>query len=95
MAESLNEAFSPSPDALYQLLGGETVLLNTKTEQYFGLDKVGTRVWEVLAETATLEMIVNALVAEYDVDEAVLRRDVDALLAEMVQAKLIVSADSP
>lgn len=95
MAELLNKVFSPSPDALYQLLGGEAVLLNMQTEQYFGLDKVGTRVWEVLAEAGTPEMIVAKLVAEYDVDEAVLRRDIDALLAELVQAKLIVSADSP
>jgi len=95
MVESLNTVFSPSPDALYQLLGGEAVLLNMKTEQYFGLDEVGTRVWEVLVEAGKVDVIVARLVAEYDVDEVILRRDVGALLAELMQAKLIVSANFP
>jgi hypothetical protein len=95
MVESLSKVYSPSPDAMYQLLGGEAVLLNMKTEQYFGLDSVGTRVWEVVAQTGTLELIVATLIAEYEVDEAVLRRDIEALLAELVQAKLVVAVDAP
>jgi hypothetical protein len=95
MAASVNKVFSKSPDALYQLLAGEAVLLNVKSEQYFGLDEIGTRVWEVLVDDGKVETIVATLLAEYDVEEAVLRQDVDLLLADLVQAKLIIPTDSP
>jgi len=95
MAASTNRVFSKSPDALYQLLAGEAVLLNVKSEQYFGLDEIGTRVWEVLVDDGKVETIVATLLAEYDVDEMELRRDVDLLLTDLAQAKLIIPMDFP
>ena len=35
---------------LAQELAGETVLLDLASENYFGLDAVGTRVWQLLNE---------------------------------------------
>jgi hypothetical protein len=36
----------PSPEVLVQELEGEAVLLNLASERYFGLDDVGTRIWQ-------------------------------------------------
>ena len=35
-----------SPDVLSQEVNGETVLLDLEGESYFGLNEVGTRVWQ-------------------------------------------------
>ena len=37
----------PSPQILFQKLGNEAVILHLQSEEYFGLDEVGTRIWEV------------------------------------------------
>lgn len=78
-----------SDAVLHQQVGEETVLLNMTTEQYHGLDEVGSRVWQLLREHQTLDPIVAALLHEYEVDETALRADVERLLGELADLGLI------
>jgi hypothetical protein len=91
MSDFWSRPLSPSVDALHQELGGETVLLNLRSEQYFGLDEVGTRIWQLVTEGATAEAIVAQLLAEYDADEATIRGDVERLLQELAGAGLLAN----
>ena len=83
-----------SDDVLFQEVGGETVLLDLESEQYFGLDAVGTRVWQLLGEGAGAETLVETLLAEYEVERETLAADVDRLLDELAEAGLIRLADA-
>ncbi len=76
-------------DVLHQELSGETVLLNLKTEHYFGLDPVGTRIWQVVGETSSAEAVVAKLLTEYEVEEPQLRADVERLVGELSSAGLL------
>ena len=78
-----------TPDVLHQELGGETVLLNLSNENYFGLDEVGTRVWQLLGETHSANAVVTRLIEEYDVSAEQLRTDVARLITELVTAGLV------
>lgn len=78
-----------SGDVLFQELHGEAVLLHLKTGVYFGLDPVGTRVWQLLQAHADLSDLLQAMVAEFDVTEERCTEDLLALIAEM-QAHQIV-----
>lgn len=78
-----------TPDVLHQELGGETVLLNLANENYFGLDEVGTRVWQVLGETRNANDVVTRLIEEYDVPTEQLRADVERLITELASAGLV------
>jgi len=53
MSTTLDVAASylPSPDAIKSRLGDETVILHLTSGTYFGLDAVGTVVWEQLGQT--------------------------------------------
>jgi hypothetical protein len=75
---------------LFQKLDRDAVLLNLRTEQYYSLDAVGTRVWQLLGETRSLEATIQKLLAEYAVDEATLRGDVLALAAKLTARGLLV-----
>jgi hypothetical protein len=78
------------PDGvLFRELDGESVILSLEAETYFGLDEVGTRTWELLGAEPTIQAVYEALCAEYDVDSAELRRDLEALLDQLVEHKLI------
>lgn len=70
-------------------LDGELVLLNLDTETYFGLDEVGTRMWEVVSSSPSVEAALEQLVTEYDTDEATLRHDLQALLSQLVESGLV------
>jgi len=78
-----------STDVLSQEVGGETVLLDLQSENYFGLDEVGTRFWLLLQEGNDLSQIVGQLQDEYDVQEQQLKQDLDDLIKKLVGAGLI------
>lgn len=57
----------------------EVVILQTDAGLYFGLDDIGTRIWELVAEPVRLGDIVRSLTARYDVSEAQCLSDVVTL----------------
>jgi hypothetical protein len=89
ISPSLGSRIHANSDVLFQDLQGEGVLLNLKTGVYFGLDQVGTRVWQLLEQHEALSDIVEALLAEYDVAEERCRGDLLGLIAEMEKQGLV------
>ncbi len=85
-----------APDhVLVRELGGESLLLNLESETYFGLDEVGTRMWTQLVDSSSIEQALVALRKEYGVEEDVLRHDLAALLAQLLDHGLLVVVDAP
>ena len=80
---NLNQNISLSPDVISQEVSGETVLLDLESENYFGLDAIGTRIWQLIKETNELQSIFDTLLEEYDVSDERLRLDITALLTEI------------
>lgn len=78
-----------SPDVLFQEINGETVLLDLKSESYFGLDTTATRIWQLLKDQRNLDEIFDIMADEFDVDPAVLRKDLQVHVQELESAGLI------
>lgn len=70
---------------------GESVLLHLGTETYFGLNPVGTRMWLILTQADSIEQACQLLLAEFEVEPDVLRRDLDALIDQLLQHRLLVA----
>jgi hypothetical protein len=76
-------------DVLRSNLSGESVLLNLKSETYFGLDEVGTRMWEALTEAPSIQGAFDLLKDEYDVEPDQLRRDLGDLVEKLLAHGLL------
>lgn len=76
-------------DISARTIAGETVVLDLPNSQYFAITGVGSRVFELLGEERSLDDLVTAVVAEYEVDEHTARRDVSAFVDRLRQAKLL------
>jgi hypothetical protein len=76
-------------DVLMQKVGDDAILLNLKTENYFALDEVGTRIINTLQESDSLKQAVRKLLGIYDVDESKLTRDAVRLVEECEQNGLL------
>ena len=85
----MNQTVHIMPDVLSQEVSGETVLLDLNHENYFGLNEVGTRIWQLLQEQDDLEEIYNILLGEYEVDAEKLKNDFDGIINELIEIKLI------
>ncbi|HEX6909390.1 MAG TPA: PqqD family protein [Longimicrobium sp.] len=84
---------SPGPGVLFQALPDGAVLLDTRSEVYFGLNAVGARVWQLLPAARTLDELCTAVAAEYpDADPRRVRTDVENLVAALVAEGLLGAA---
>jgi len=83
-----------SPSHVSSDLAGEQVILNLDNGVYYGLDEVGTRIWDLLNDPQSIDSVVDALHEEYDVERAELRADVMSLAGEMLEAGLVVHHDA-
>jgi len=89
MAVSFDTRGTAAPDVLVSDAGGESVLLNLKSEQYFGLDEVGTRMWHAVTGSPSLQAAYERLLAEYEVKPDVLRRDLSEWVEKLVEHGLL------
>lgn len=70
-------------------LDDELVLLDEKTGRYFGLNPVGSRIFQLLKNLGEQEEVVAALHVEYDAPEERLRADVAAFIDTLSRRGLI------
>ena len=82
----------PTP-VMARQVGDETVILNLATGTYFGLDPVGTRMWQLIGEGRTMGEICESLLAEFEVTRETLERDVAALLDDLRAQGLVTAAE--
>ena len=60
-------------DVVFRELEGEAILLNLRTGIYFGLNAMGTRIWQLLSEHEKVDPVATMLLDEYDITEEQLR----------------------
>ncbi len=82
-----------SPNVLARQLGDELVLLNLDTNRFFELNRTGARFWELLAGGAELDVIEDALAAEFAVSRGELAAEVAALVERMRAERLVTVED--
>ena len=69
--------------------GDEEVVLHLDTGQYHGLEGVGAFVWRSVRDGATVGELENAIRQEYEVEAERCRDDLQTLLAELHERKLL------
>ena len=79
-----------APDhVLVRFVDREAVLLNIETEEYFGLDETGARMWQVVTAAPNIDTAYRELLAEFDVEPELLRSNLMELLSRLVDSGLL------
>lgn len=74
---------------VFNRIDDEVVLFHLDMEQYYGMNAVGSRIWELLSVPQTTETLCETLAQEFDVDEEVCAEEVRGFLASLKENKLI------
>ncbi len=83
MPISLASRVTVPADVMVSKVGEESVILDLNSERYFGLDPVGTSMWEALQANGTVEAAYATLLEEFDVGAEQLRSDLYDLLEKL------------
>ena len=88
----LSDRVRIAQEVLARQVGEETVMLDLAKGAYFGLDPVGARMWQLLAEGKTLAEVRDAIAEEYDAPRDAIERDLLALVDDLKAQGLIAPA---
>lgn len=78
-----------SKDYVYCNVEDEMVLLGLEDGIYYGLNSVGTFIWDQIMEPKTIDEIRDAILNEYNVEKGECERDLLELLHELSEKGLI------
>jgi len=76
-------------DVVFRELQGEAVILNLSSSFYFGLDPIGTRIWQLCEAHGSLHAVWDAMRNEFDADDETLRADLIAFVDDLASKGLI------
>ena len=93
-AWTLDSLVSSSDGVVACDLDGDSALLNLDTSTYYKLNSVGTLVWKTIESPVSVQALSSVVSSAYDVDAEICARDLDALLASLLEADLIRISDA-
>jgi len=76
-------------DLLFNQIDGEVVMLSIENSEYYGMDKVGSRIWELLEQPMNFKELVNKLMEEYEVSEQQCSQDTLTFIKKLQDKNLI------
>ena len=72
-------------DAIWREANGEVLALDPAMSKYVSANASGGLLWKMLADGATRDQLVQALVDQFGIERDVAARDTDAFIAELDQ----------
>jgi coenzyme PQQ biosynthesis protein PqqD len=79
-----------APRVVAQQAAGKWVLLDVKTGQYYALDSVAGRIWQLCDGTRNVQQIAQVVSEEYEGAGPEVEADVVAFVSEFVGESLLV-----
>lgn len=74
---------------------GEVVMMSIEKGNYYGIDAVGARIWQIITEPHRVAEVCNQLMTEFDVDRATCEVDTLDFLNRLMAEDLIVVRSEP
>lgn len=78
-----------APDQVSRDLDGEVIVLNLNTGTYYGLNGVGSRIWDLIQQPRVVSQLHHTLLEEYDVAADQCEKDLLSLLEDLAARGLI------
>ncbi len=76
-------------DLLFNEIDGEVVMLSIENGEYYGMDQVGSRIWNSLEHPVSFQDLLDKITREFDVDTEQAKTDSIRFLEKLRDKKLI------
>jgi hypothetical protein len=80
---------SRSREVVSSDIDGEVVMMSIEQGNYYGMDPIASRIWELVGDKIKVADLIGILTAEYQVTGRECENDVLAFLNELLSEKLI------
>lgn len=86
----MNQKIIVSQLVFAQMVDNEMVLLDMNSEHYFGLDEIGTAIWQAMQESENMNQVFARLLEQYDVESDILKKDLMDFVQKLQEDGLIM-----
>ena len=90
VAISPDSTIKRNPELVASEIDGETVMMSIDNGEYFGLDTVGSRIWEIIKEPIKVEQLIDILLEEFEVSREQCELDTIDFLNQLFDKKLVL-----
>ena len=94
-AANASTRFVASPIVRFRRLDDELILYHSGTNEVTNLDRIGSLVWDLLAEPASAQELAADLAPAFGQSESVITTDLVALLTDLLEAQLVERVGAP
>jgi len=85
----ITNVYMRNGDQVTAKVDDEVVMMSMQQGEYYGLDSIGSRIWELFAKPNSVENIIETLMQEYDVDRKTCEKDVQEFIQKLVDKGLL------
>ena len=80
-----------NPEIISSKIDDEVVMMSIEEGKYFGLDPIGSIIWELLEEPASLGQLVPLLLEQFDVPKDQCEKDCMSFILDMLEKKTLIT----
>ncbi|MFZ6689834.1 PqqD family peptide modification chaperone [Undibacterium sp. SXout11W] len=85
----MSSKFIRNLDLVAVPMDGDLVMMSISQGSYYGVNPVGSVIWEALQTPQTLEQLCQVVVKEFAVDADTCVKDVQTFVTQMLDAKVV------
>jgi hypothetical protein len=79
-----------NPSLVSSNLDGEIVMMSIENGEYYGIDEIGSRIWELLELPISVNELIGILLDEFDAEKPECQSDTLEFLNELLSKNLIL-----
>jgi hypothetical protein len=87
---NINSIVQRNPKLIANQMDGEIVMMSIDNGEYYGLDEVGSRIWELMEQPVSLGELINSLVTEFEVSRDECFQDTMEFLDDLFAKDLLL-----
>lgn len=76
-------------DFISSKMDDETIMLNIDKGEYYGINPIGSRIWELLEKPLTILELSNLLINEFDIDIDNCKKDVSVFIQHLQNKNMV------
>jgi hypothetical protein len=87
---ALQHIVKRNPEIVTSNIDGEIVMMSIDNGEYYGLDEIASRIWELIEKPISVNSLIEALMDEFEVNKPDCANDTLEFLSEMANKGLII-----
>lgn len=82
---------SRNRDLVTSDIDGEVVMMSIEKGNYYGMDLIGSRIWELIEQPVMVSDLIGTLIDEFEVTREICEKDVVTFLSEMLKENVVTT----